>query len=114
MNRMPFPEPDWKVLSRLKPLALERLCRRILDEAQAIIAGAAEGESHRAYLTLYRRIHERDRLIADCFDHWSRSRALEHLLLWRQHHLISDEEFAAFSEETRAVIEWLLGETRQR
>lgn len=108
---MSFPEPDWKVLARLKPLALERLCRRILDEAQAIIANTAEGESHPAYLRLYRHIHKQDRLIADCFDNWSRSRALEHLLLWRQHHLISDEEFAAFSPQTRAIIEWLLGQT---
>lgn len=108
---MQFLEQDWKYLSRLKPLALDRLCRRILDEAQVIIAGAAEGEHHRIYLALFRHIQERDRLIADGFDDWSRSRALGHLLVWRQHGLITDEEFAAFSPETRATVGWLLGQT---
>jgi hypothetical protein len=28
---MSIPETDWKQLTRLKPLALERLCRRILE-----------------------------------------------------------------------------------
>ncbi len=107
---MPFPEQDWKYLSRLKPLALERLCQRILVEAQDMIAAATEGEHHRAYLALYRHIRDRDRLIADCFDDWSRSRALTHLALWRQHHLITDEEFAAFQPETRAAIEWLVAQ----
>lgn len=108
---MQFPERDWKTLSRLKPLALDLLCQRILDEAQAIIADATGGEHHRVYLALYRHIQERDRLIADGFDDWSRSRAVVHLLVWRQHGLITDEEFAAFSPETRATVEWLLGQT---
>lgn len=102
---MPFPERDWKTLSRLKPIALERLCRRILDEVQHLVADAPKGESYRTYLALYRHIKERDRLIADCFDDWSRSRALNTLMLWRQYNLITDEEFAAFSPETRAAVE---------
>ncbi len=102
---MSFPECDWKTLSRLEPVALERLCRRILDEVQQLVAGAAEGESHRTYLALYRHIKERDRLIAECFNDWRRSRALILLMLWHQHNLITDEEFAAFSPETRAAVE---------
>lgn len=108
---MSFAKQDWKTLSRLKALALERLCRRILDEARDRIATAEEGGYHRTYLALYRHLRERDRLIADCFDEWSRSRALEHLLLWRQHRLITDDEFAAFSPETRAMVERWLSET---
>lgn len=107
---MSFPESDWKVLSRLKPLALERLCRRTLDEAQTIIADAAEGEHHHAYLVLYRYIQERDRLIADGLNDWSRSRALEHLLIWCQYGLITDEELATFSPEIRATLERLLSQ----
>ncbi len=101
---------DWKHLSRLKPLALDRLCQRILSEAQAIIADAAEGNHHQVYLALYRHMKERDRLIADCFDDWSRSRALVQLMLWRQHRLITDEEFAALSPQTRSAVAFLLGE----
>lgn len=109
---MHLPETDWKQLTRLKPLALERLCRRILQEAQALIASAGEGDSHRAYLALFNHIQERDRLIGDGFNHWSRSRSIEHLVVWRGHNLITDEEFAAFSPETRAAVEfWLSGLT---
>ena len=102
---MPFPERDWKTLSRLKPVALERLCQRILDEVQGLIADAPEGEYHRAYLAVYRHLKERDRLIAECFDDWRRSRALMLLMFWRQHDLLTDEEFAAFTPETRAAVE---------
>jgi hypothetical protein len=109
---MSLPETDWKQLTRLKPLALERLCLRILEEAQALIAAAGEGDSHRVYLALFNHIQERDRLIADGFDDWSRSRAIEHLVVWRGRHLVTDEEFAAFSAETRAAVEfWLSGPT---
>jgi hypothetical protein len=67
--------------------------------AQALIAAAGEGDSHRAYLALFNHIQERDRLIADGFDNWSRSRAIEHLVIWRGHNLITDDEFAAFSKQ---------------
>jgi len=36
---------------------------------------------------------------------WRRSHALILLMLWRQHNLLTDEEFAAFSPETRAAVE---------
>ena len=103
-----FPESDWKTLSRLKPLVLERLCRRILVDAAGIIARAQEVGQHRAYLDLYRHIHERDEILSRCFDEWKRSRALETLINWRAEHLLTDEEFAAFSPETRRIVEMLL------
>lgn len=104
-------ERDWKHLSRLKPSALDRLCQRILNEARAIIAGAAEGGHHQAYLALWDHLRQRDQLIADGFNDWSRSRALVHLVGWRRHGLITDEEFAGFSPEVRAAVERLLEET---
>ena len=103
-----FPERDWKTLRRLKPLALERLTRRILDGAQEIIASAEEGQSHDAYLELYRYIKEQDEIVADCFDDWRRSNAMILLLHWRSQGLITDEEFQAFTPETRNSIDFLL------
>ena len=102
MNR--FPERDWKVLSRLKPLALERLSRRILDGALEIIEDAEEGKSHDAYLALYKFIMDQDEEVALCFDDWRRSSAMTMLICWRTRKLISDEEFAAFSPEIRNMI----------
>lgn len=103
-----LPEPDWKTLSRLKPLALDRLCARILQDAEDTIVHARQGEHHRAYLDLYKLIQDRDKTLGNCFNHWSRSQALILLINWRTEKLLTDEEFAAFSAETRAKVDgWL-------
>ena len=105
-----LPESDWKKLSRLKPLALDRLCARILQEASSIIARARAGEHHRAYLDLYRHIHKSDEILGNCFDDWSRSQALVVLINWREQNLLTEDEFALFSAETQALVDgWLKG-----
>ena len=103
-----FSEREWKILRRLKPLALERLTWRILEGAQEIIASAEEGQSYDAYLKLYRYIQEQDAIVADCFDDWRRANAIFFLLHWRRQGLITDEEFQAFTPETRDTIDFLL------
>lgn len=103
-----FPESDWKILFHLKPLALDRLCQRILQEAGGILDCAQEGGHHDAYLDLYKYIHASDETVANCFNDWKRSRALKILINWRSERLLTDEEFAAFSPDTRAIVDgWL-------
>jgi hypothetical protein len=103
-----FPESDWNTLSRLKPLALERLCKRILQESGNILDHAQEGEHHHAYLSLYKHIHASDEKVANCFNDWRRSQAISILVNWRLNDLLTDEEFKAFSPETRAIVKvWL-------
>lgn len=99
-----FPEPDWKTLSRLKPLALERLCKRILQESGNILDHAQEGGHHQAYLELYEHIHASDEKVANCFNDWRRSQALTILASWKSESLLTDEEFNTFSPETRAMV----------
>lgn len=103
-----FPESDWKSLSRLKPLALERLCQRILQEAGEILDRAKEGGGHSAYLELYKHIDFNDKTVADCFNDWRRSRAVETLIKWKAEGLLTDEEYSTFSAETRGLVEFLL------
>lgn len=100
-----FPESDWKSLSRLKPLALDRLCQRILQKAGSVLDPMQEGGHHRAYLDLYKYIHTGDEKIANCFNDWRRSQALNILASWRLEKLLTDEEFNTFSPETRAMVE---------
>ena len=69
---------------------------------------AKEGESHRSYLDLYRHIQESDKVLSECFDKWSRSHALVILTNWRSENLLTDEEFTAFSAETRKIVELFL------
>jgi DNA invertase Pin-like site-specific DNA recombinase len=103
-----FPEADWKILSKLKPLALDRLCQRILTTSEDIILGANEGGYHSAYLELYKHIQARDEVLSHCFDDWRRSRALLHLVNWCREKLITDEEFATLSAETRNEVDSFL------
>ena len=99
-----LPESDWKTLSRLKPLALERLCKRILQVSGNILDRAQEGEHYQAYLSLYKNIHASDEKVADCFNDWRRSQALNILASWMSERLLTDEEFNTFSPETRAIV----------
>ena len=103
-----FPESDWNTLSRLKSLALDRLCQRILQKAGGILDQTQEGGYHRAYLDLYKHIHTSDKTVADCFNDWRRSQAINILVNWQANDLLTEEEFSAFSTETRALVEgWL-------
>ena len=95
-------ESDWKLLSRLKPLALDRLCQRILSQIAEL--ASSPDSSHDRYLAIFRLIAERDREIALCFNGLSRSKVVERLIAIRALDLISDEEFAGFSEETQTMV----------
>ena len=103
-----FSETDWKILSSLKPLALDHLCQLILGRSGDIIARAHQGGHHDCYLDLYRHIHESDETMSRCFDGFKRSQALVILANWRREKLITDEEFATFSSDTHALVEMLL------
>jgi len=108
-----FPEPDWKTLSRLKPLALDRLCERIVLESEDIIVRVKEGGYHSAYLALFKHIQANDKRLSTCFDDWRRSQALEILTNWKSEKLLTEEEFAAFSPETREMVNFLLRRVRR-
>lgn len=103
-----FPETDWKILSQLKPLALDRLCRRILTTSETIIVQAKEGGYQSAYLELYKHIQTQDKALSNCFDDWRRSQAFLILANWRREKLIAEDEFAAFSAETCKAVEVFL------
>ena len=98
-----FREPDWKRLRRLQPLALERFCQRVLDEISRLAADAGQG-SHERYRAVYRLLQDRDERLADAFDNPRRSAALVQLARIRAEGLLSEEEFAGFSPETRAAV----------
>ncbi len=98
-----IPEPDWKILRQLHPILLDRFCQRILEE----IASAAADPSrspHKAYLGLYDLIHRRDKEVADAFNDMRRSMAIVRILHLRKLDLMTEEEFARFTEETRATV----------
>ena len=101
-------EPDWKVLRRVHPLALERFCEHALAEIDRVSRDDAKSH-HARYLEIFRIIKESDQEIARLFDNPRRSHALTMLAQIRAQGLLTDDEFSSLSPETRGAIQMLLG-----
>ena len=101
-----IPEAEWRRLSTLKPVALERQCNRILEEL--MLVAQSEDTSHERYLSIFKLIQDRDKQIALAFDGLSRSNALFKLTEMRRENLLTDQEFAEFSDETQRIVSRML------
>jgi len=104
-------EPDWKLFRELRQIALERFCERILSEVQSISSDGARS-FHERFLDVFEVINNRNEDIARAFDNPRRSTALIQIAAIRSRDLLTDEEFLRFGEETRSLIEILLGNSR--
>jgi len=101
-------ESDWKILSQLKPQALERLCKEILLEIETINADTGN-TFHQRYLSIYETVQRRDKDIVLIFDGLARSTAFIKLAAMKSRSLLTEDEFSRFSQETRDVIALILG-----
>jgi ABC-type nitrate/sulfonate/bicarbonate transport system ATPase subunit len=97
-------ESDWKLLRRLQPIALDRFCQSVLSEVQATCSDAA-ATAHERYLQVFGLIQDQNKKMARIFDGMRRSTAVYAVTLMRTSGLITDEEFAEFSEELREMIQ---------
>ena len=102
-------EPDWKVLRRLHPLALERFCERVLAEVEQVIENKS-GSAHERYLNIYGILGRRDRDIACLFNDLKRPRGLTMVAGIRSERLLPEEEFSGLSPEARSIIKMLLSD----
>jgi hypothetical protein len=102
-----FKEFDWKVLRKLPELALERFCERALLQIEQT-ASQASLSAHRRFLSVHTLVERSNSELGDCFDNPRRSQAFAMLLGLRSRQLLTDEEFALFSEETRHGIDAVL------
>ncbi|OWK35784.1 peptide ABC transporter substrate-binding protein [Fimbriiglobus ruber] len=100
-------EPDWKLFRHLHAVALDRFCYRVLAEVNRITADSSLTH-HARYLEVVKLVDRRDRECAELFDDLRRSTALLQLARIRSLDLVTDEEFAQFSPETRGVVESIL------
>lgn len=101
---MEIAERDWKVLKRLKDIALNRYCQRVLEELEQISRDSAKTWQER-YLDLNHRVHDHDRQIADAFNDLRRSKAVWRVVSIRRLNLLTQEELAEFTPEFRQQIE---------
>lgn len=100
-------EADWKLLRRLHPIALERFCARALSEAGDLLAAGGD-DSHQRFLALRHLLQQREGELSDAFDDLRRSTARFRLASIQSHQLLTDEEFAQFSEATRNSVQAIL------
>src|SRR3954471_5450444 len=101
-------ESDWKLYRQLHPIALERYCKRVLDEIDRVVSDTHRS-SHERYTAVSRLIERRDQELADTFNDLRRSTALLRLAGIQSRDLLSEEEFERFSPETREVVRSLTG-----
>ena len=101
-SRRGIAESDWKIFRELSPLAVDRLCKRILAELVAK-AGDESQSAHERYRDIYRLIKERDEDIAAAFDGPSRSRASIQITFMRRFGLLTPAEVGRFSEDMQRI-----------
>ena len=97
------PESDWKVFTKVSPVAMERFCERVLDEGRNVLADASKS-SHERYLALYQLMGRRDKELAQAFHDYRRSTAFWQIAIMYNQRLLTEEEFMQFSPETRNSI----------
>src|SRR5262249_20534836 len=100
-------EADWKIFRQLHQVALERFCQRALSEAAQLASGPRK-TAHALYSALFHLLQRRGRDLAALVDDVRRSTILLRLVGLRSEGLVTDEEFARFSPEARAVVSAIL------
>ena len=106
-----LPESDWKTFSHLRLVALERFCKRVLDEVPQFRLD--KGQSyHQRYLELFRWLGERNDELAKAFDDPRRTRMLWQLAAIYAYGLLEPGEFARFTPHTRERVQLLAQEAR--
>ncbi len=101
-------ESDWKLFRQLRSVALERFCQRVLSEIEQLAADNTKS-NHDRYLAIYKLMMRRDKELATAFNDLRRSTALFQLVQIQSHDLLTEEEMGRFGPETRAVVQFLLG-----
>jgi hypothetical protein len=97
-------ESDWKVFKRVREVALDRFCGRVLDEIARINSDNTKSK-HERYVAVYRLVRERDKAINPIFDYLRRSTAVRQLCLFRAHDLMTEQELRQFSPELMKLVE---------
>lgn len=105
-------DSDWRTFRQLQEIALERFCERVLKEIESIAADASKS-CHRRYLDIFCLTEQRDKELARAFDNPRRSTALIQLSILRSSDLLTEEELARFSPDTRDALEVVLGLYRE-
>jgi len=100
-------ESDWRLFRQLHPVALERFCKRIVNEVECTKADETKS-FHQRYLDIYKTIEHGEKDLAAMFNDLRRSTALMQIVAIYRHGLITETELSGFSQEVHNVIEILV------
>jgi hypothetical protein len=100
------PESDWKLFREIRGMALDRFCRRVLEEVDVLRLDASRSH-HERYLALFRLLQNRDEQLAYAFNDPRRSRMIAQLAAIHAYGLLEAGELAGFTARTRATVESL-------
>jgi hypothetical protein len=98
-----IPESDWKIFRELRPVWLERYCKRTNEELASCLSDERLS-AHKRYLNAYSLITRKDRELGQAFDDFRRSTAVIQIRIIRILGVVTDNELARFSGPTRKFI----------
>ena len=102
-------EADWKIFRQVHAVTLVRFCLRVLDDSERLHKDTSQSAYER-YIAIYRLFDERDKEVARLFNDLRRSTAVLQIAALKVRGLLTEEEFARFSQETQSLVAALLGE----
>ena len=100
------PESDWKIFRELRELALERFCKRVLEELERLHLNVSRSH-HERFLDVFELLQDRNEELAHAFDDPRRSRMIVQLAAIHAHGLLEPDELARFTAGTRDTVEVL-------
>jgi hypothetical protein len=100
-------ESDWKRLRQVHAAALDRFCVAALTRIHHATQDTAPAP-HERYLTVFRIVASEDKRLAAIFDDLRRSNAVMHLVSMRAAGLVTDDEYAKFSQDLRDTVDCVL------
>ena len=98
-----IPESDWKCLRKIHDELLEKLSKRINDKVREALADTSLSEYDRRG-NVYGLVRDWDKVVAECFNDWSRSNAVMRLLALRHRGLLTDDQLRNLTEETQRIV----------
>jgi hypothetical protein len=104
-------ESNWNTLRELKPVLLERFCKRVLADVTQAVNNNGETH-HQRYQRVFQLLQEHNGDLARAFDDIRRSNALSKLMATRSLGLLTEEEFMRFRPETRNLIDKAVSTTK--
>ena len=99
-----MPKGEYRKMTAMWQTVLDRYCRRMLHEVVKA-ATAPEVGDHGRFLDVINLVDEKYDEMRHTFDNIRKSDGVYRLSVWRRNALLTDDEYATFSDATRAEVE---------